>query len=144
MAQKNSCKLYSFQDGVCGCPIFWKKQESKPFIKSTKLSVIGDSVFTRTVNKGGGAKQRILRAQKGKKKKTMPSMIPGKGSAMMSRTQMKKKRKEANRLMHKKEVHEKEVHKKEVRVLVDYELPSGADRLDWDTDEVRRMAGEIA
>lgn len=30
-----------------------------------------------------------------------------------------------------------------VRCLVDYELPSGVDRLGWDTDEVRRMVGEI-
>ena len=31
-----------------------------------------------------------------------------------------------------------------VRVLVDYSLPAGSERLDWDTDEVRRMVGEIA
>ena len=31
-----------------------------------------------------------------------------------------------------------------VRTLVDYDLPTGAERLDWDTDEVRRMVGEIA
>jgi hypothetical protein len=31
-----------------------------------------------------------------------------------------------------------------VRILVDYDLPTGAERLDWDTDEVRRMVGEIA
>jgi hypothetical protein len=30
-----------------------------------------------------------------------------------------------------------------VRILVEYLLPTGAERLDWDTDEVRRMAGEI-
>ena len=30
-----------------------------------------------------------------------------------------------------------------VRYLVDYELPSGVDRPSWDTDEVRRMVGEI-
>lgn len=31
-----------------------------------------------------------------------------------------------------------------VRILVDYELPCGSERLDWDTDQVRRMVGEIA
>ncbi|KAI4712646.1 hypothetical protein J4E89_002914 [Alternaria sp. Ai002NY15] len=31
-----------------------------------------------------------------------------------------------------------------VRTLVDYDLPAGSERLDWDTDEVRRMVGEIA
>jgi hypothetical protein len=31
-----------------------------------------------------------------------------------------------------------------MRILVDYDLPTGAERLDWDTDEVRRMVGEIA
>ena len=31
-----------------------------------------------------------------------------------------------------------------VQILVDYDLPTGAERLDWDTDEVRRMVGEIA
>ena len=29
-------------------------------------------------------------------------------------------------------------------ILVEYDLPTGAQRLDWDTDEVRRMVGEIA
>jgi hypothetical protein len=32
---------------------------------------------------------------------------------------------------------------KKLRVLVDYELPEGEERLEWDTDEVRLMAGEI-
>jgi hypothetical protein len=31
----------------------------------------------------------------------------------------------------------------EQRVLVEYELPAGEERLDWDTDLVRRMVGEI-
>ncbi|KAI4657890.1 uncharacterized protein J4E78_006279 [Alternaria triticimaculans] len=31
-----------------------------------------------------------------------------------------------------------------VQILVDYSLPTGSERLDWDTDEVRRMVGEIA
>jgi hypothetical protein len=30
------------------------------------------------------------------------------------------------------------------RVMVDYELPEGDDRLDWDTDLVRRLYGEIS
>lgn len=33
--------------------------------------------------------------------------------------------------------------KKKVKVLVDYELPEGDDRLEWDTDAVRRIFGEI-
>lgn len=33
---------------------------------------------------------------------------------------------------------------KKTRVLVNYELPSGSSRLDWDTDVVRRLFGEIA
>jgi hypothetical protein len=31
-----------------------------------------------------------------------------------------------------------------MRMLVDYDLPTGDERLQWDTDEVRRMVGEIA
>ncbi|KAI4933870.1 uncharacterized protein J4E92_003539 [Alternaria infectoria] len=53
---------------------------------------------------------------------------------------------EAARRAQKKSRMEKEKAKpiRPVRILVDYSLPAGSERLDWDTDEVRRMVGEIA
>lgn len=38
----------------------------------------------------------------------------------------------------------KKAAKKATQILVDYDLPSGNRRMSWDTDEVRKMAGEIS
>lgn len=53
-------------------------------------------------------------------------------------------RKEAKKKKEKKKQRNKKATKKATQVLVDYILPSGNERLDWDTDEVRKMAGEIS
>ncbi|XP_014559548.1 hypothetical protein COCVIDRAFT_35326 [Bipolaris victoriae FI3] len=59
----------------------------------------------------------------------------------------KKKRKRGGKKQRRKEEKKRMEEGKEkntMQVLVDYELPDDDDRLDWDTDEVRRMAGEVA
>jgi len=69
--------------------------------------------------------EKIVVEQEGKKKKR-------------KRGGKKQRRKEE-----KKRTKERKV-KKTMQVLVDYELPYDDERLDWDTDEVRRMAEEVA
>ncbi|CAE7024230.1 hypothetical protein PTT_05275 [Pyrenophora teres f. teres 0-1] len=138
MTRERFCKLHPSQDGVCGCPNFWKKKQSKHTAESMTPSVPRGSVCTPTVTKDGDSEESVLRARNQKKEEeTMPSRISGEGDVMKKKSQKKKsqkKKKKANKLM----------REKEVRVLIDYELPSGSDRLSWDTDEVRRMVGEIA
>lgn len=54
------------------------------------------------------------------------------------------KRNEGKKRQQVKKQRIKKVAKKATQVPVDYSLPSGNERLDWDTDEVRKMAGEIS
>jgi len=61
----------------------------------------------------------------------------GQGGGLMLKGERRKKRKKRKRA-------KKLVEQHPVRILVDYDLPVGVDRLSWDTDEVRRMIGEIA
>ncbi|KAE8853593.1 hypothetical protein HRS9122_00585 [Pyrenophora teres f. teres] len=106
-------------------------------------SVPRGSVCTPTVTKDGDSEESVLRARNQKKEEeTMPSRISGEGDVMKKKSQKKKSQKKKSQKKKKKA--NKLMREKEVRVLIDYELPSGSDRLSWDTDEVRRMVGEIA
>jgi hypothetical protein len=63
--------------------------------------------------------------------------------AQVAEHEGKKKQHRKKKKKKKKKERGEEGVKKTVQILVDYDLPSDKRRLDWDTDEVRRMVGEI-
>ncbi|EMD69164.1 hypothetical protein COCSADRAFT_31925 [Bipolaris sorokiniana ND90Pr] len=68
----------------------------------------------------------------------------GSEKTIVEQERKKKRRKRGGRKQRRKEEKKKTEEgkvKETMQVLVDYELPYDDERLDWDTDEVRRMVG---
>jgi len=96
--------------------------------KHTMLSRDDDEDVTMTESKSEGSADIFL------------SGGVGQGGGLTLKGERKKRKKRRKKRMKAN----KPVQKHPVHILVDYELPSGVDRLSWDTDEVRKMIGEIA
>ncbi|KAG9185294.1 hypothetical protein G6011_07838 [Alternaria panax] len=163
---KRKCPRTTQQDGVCGCPSFWKRSKAIPIRKNkgVSTSAVGSSSLITVIHsepeENGDLHQR-------KRQKRENSVVPnvGRMSPLSSKSAgyMESKlvvgkyaRQKQNIAKGNTRAHENESVRKEqkakakaktntpVRILVDYDLPTGAERLDWDTDEVRRRVGEIA
>lgn len=155
---KRKCPKNKQQDGVCGCPSFWRRSKatltpdvkdlSAPGTNTSSVTTVIDSdlhhqkrqkrqkregsVFLEAGGMGlsrskssthtGG--KLMLREHAGQKQNTAQVNTRAQESGWVKREKAK-----ANTL---------------VRSLVNYDLPTRAERLDWDTGEVRRMVGEIA
>ncbi|KAI4926618.1 hypothetical protein J4E85_006912 [Alternaria conjuncta] len=162
VAVKIACPRNPEQDGVCGCPSFWRylKASAAPNNKTMSSPPTKSSSPILVIIESERDEDKDLHHRKRQKRED--SVITQTGviglSASESQAYMASKyvagesdRKiqhvmEAARRAQKSRRAEKEKAKpiRPVQILVDYSLPTGPERLDWDTDEVRRMVGEIA
>jgi hypothetical protein len=144
---KRKCPQERQQDGVCGCPSFWRRSKPAPkpnVKKSSPITTVIDSDLhhrERQKREGSVSQAGEMDLSRSKSLAYTESKLMARNPAGQKQNTVqveaqaqqggwaKKKKAKANR---------------PVRILVDYDLPSGAERLDWDTDEVRRMVDEIA
>ncbi|RMZ71063.1 hypothetical protein GMOD_00005560 [Pyrenophora seminiperda CCB06] len=169
MQMKRSCPLYPFQDGVCGCRSFWGKRKrsnrrSNRGAKTMALPVSGDSKSTPIIIADSDSEEGILRDRKRQKRDQIMLSGISQGVAMIEWTsqdggksllsggvrqdgetkKQRKRKKNKEREEETKMKANKPMQQEPTSILANHDLPSGADRLSWDTDEVRRMVGEIA
>ena len=156
---KRKCPQNKKQDGVCGCPSFWRRSKANPLSNVKDLSTPSTKLPPDTIiidnelEDGSDLHQR-------KRQKREHNVFRQDGEVGPARSKLSKYMnskvliakhpghkqdiaKMNTRAQEKAAVKEKAKVNTPVRILVDYVLPTGAERLDWDTDEVRRMAGEI-
>ncbi|CAN9151263.1 hypothetical protein AALT_g3901 [Alternaria alternata] len=156
---KRKCPQNKKQDGVCGCPSFWRRSKANPLSNVKDLSTPSTKLPPDTIiidnelEDGSDLHQRkrqkrehnVFR-QDGEVGPTRPKLSTYTNSKVLIAKHPGHKQdiaKMNTRAQEKAAVKEKAKVNTPVRILVDYVLPTGAERLDWDTDEVRRMAGEI-
>lgn len=147
------------QDGVCGCPSFWKRSKANPLSNvkdlstpSTKLppdTIVIDSELEDDSDLHQRKRQKrehnVFRqdGEVGPARSKLSTYTNSKVLIAKHHGHKQDIAKMNTRAQEKAAVKEKAKVNMPVRILVDYVLPTGAERLDWDTDEVRRMAGEI-
>ncbi|KAF1832134.1 hypothetical protein BDW02DRAFT_600224 [Decorospora gaudefroyi] len=129
-----TCAYNKYQDGVCGCPTFWKRKRAKSrHPRPDRPNTSNDDAIRDAFKKVVGKASRHVHvsgpsADPWSRVEGFPYKSMDIGQPRRSSNQPRKKKKKRLR---------------KPKVLVDYDLPSGEERLDWDTDEVRRMVGEI-
>jgi hypothetical protein len=156
---KRKCPQNKKQDGVCGCPSFWKRSKANPLSNvkdlstpSTKLppdTIVIDSELEDDSDLHQRKRQKrehnVFRqdGEVGPARSKLSTYTNSKVLIAKHHGHKQDIAKMNTRAQEKAAVKEKAKVNMPVRILVDYVLPTGAERLDWDTDEVRRMAGEI-
>lgn len=158
---KRKCPRNPHQVGVCGCLSFWRYLKAKPTpdnrtvsSPTTKRSSVALIIIIDGEPDYDNASQK--RQKREDNIVTQTSVIglsPSESSAYIANKlvvgesdRKTQQAQEAAKRALKRSRMKKETLKKiePVRILVDYGLPADSERLDWDTDEVRRMIGEIA
>jgi hypothetical protein len=151
---KRKCARKTQQEGVCGCPSFWRrlKPNSKPNIKDSFTPTTKPPPDIIVINSESEDECDLhLRKRQKREDSALPRAegvdIPSAKSSTYTDSyfmvrehaaQVNKQAQESGGVKRKKAKAQTPV-----KILVDYDLPTGAERLDWDTDEVRRMVGEI-
>lgn len=145
-------------DGVCGCTSFWQHTSAAlpPANIATESGTVNacalpirkrqrDANLNASSMQGSAAKR--LRLDKcGEEVKVQSGTLGGENVGARTNEQMsgkKKKKKRKKRKSQLKREAEAKQGERAVKILVDYDLPTGDERLNWDTDKVRRMAREI-
>ncbi|KAH8627831.1 hypothetical protein IG631_17599 [Alternaria alternata] len=157
--RKRKCPQNKKQDGVCGCPSFWRRSKANPLSNVKDLSTPSTKLPPDTIVIGSELEDDGDLHQR-KRQKREHNVFRQDGEVGPARSKLSTYTnskvliakhpghkqdiaKMNTRAQEKAAVKEKAKVNMPVRILVDYVLPTGAERLDWDTDEVRRMAGEI-
>ncbi|KAH6870708.1 hypothetical protein BKA58DRAFT_182025 [Alternaria rosae] len=157
---KRRCPQNPHQVGVCGCPSFWRYLKAKPTpdnrtvsSSATKRSSAALIIIDGEPDYDNASQKRQKREDSVVTQTSVIGLSPSESSAYMANKlvvgesdRKMQQAKEAAKCALKSRWMKKETSKKiePVRILVDYGLPADSERLDWDTDEVRRMIGEIA
>lgn len=116
------------------CPVrlLRTNQQDTHFVMATEHHVEAEGPYTTI--KAKGSDDRTV---------ANPAILQKSNKRPRRRSYGQKRSTKRIRLQRKAPMEEDEPAQKELRVLVDYELPEGKDRADWDTDFVRRAFGEI-
>jgi hypothetical protein len=158
---KRKCPRNKQQDGVCGCPSFWKRSKASLTSNNNNkkdLSTSAKSSFATLVAESERRDSCGLCRRKRQKREDSAFPQAGIISPSLSKSLSymcsgllvggcdgkKQQSTQVNTQVQRSGWATKEDANKPGRILVEYDLPTGAQRLDWDTDEVRRMVGEIA
>ncbi|CAN9451720.1 unnamed protein product [Alternaria sp. RS040] len=150
---KRKCPQNKKQDGVCGCPSFWRRSRANPLSNVKDLSTPSTKlppdtiVIDRELEDDSDLHQRKRQKREYNFLRQDGELIPAR---LKLSTYTNSKVLIAKHPGDKQDIAKMNTQAQEkakvntpVRILVDYVLPTDAERLDWDTDEVRRMAGEI-
>jgi hypothetical protein len=158
---KRKCPQNPQQDGVCGCPSFWRHLKA-PTKSNNKSMCTPNTKFSPATLFTKNDRDEDSDPYDRKRQKREDSVLPQAGVLGLSPSEslayrssklgigeydgLKQITAKADRRARKSGSARKKTQmaNTHVRMLVDYDLPTGDERLQWDTDEVRRMVGEIA
>ncbi|RYN16413.1 hypothetical protein AA0112_g12512 [Alternaria arborescens] len=156
---KRKCPQNKKQDGVCGCPSFWRRSKANPLpnvkdLSTSSTKLLPDTIVIDNELEDDGDLHQRKRRKRGHNVFRQDGEVGPARSKLSTYTNSKVLiakhpghkqdiAKMSPRAQEKAAVKEEAKVNTPVRILVEYLLPTGAERLDWDTDEVRRMAGEI-
>ncbi|KAF2130967.1 hypothetical protein P153DRAFT_287286 [Dothidotthia symphoricarpi CBS 119687] len=140
--RKRTCPHRETQDGVCGCPEFWDPIEYSQDLPKVRPSVARDTSVTLPVPTFTDYKtfKRQQSVDDAKNMTRSTSNNPQKWRPL--KTNWDDGPRETS-LQPQMMARNAEATQQQPFVLVDYPLPEGEARLDWDTDLVRRLFGEI-